>query len=682
MSTSRPNSTPPGSFRKDERGAPVFEGSAAPLRLCAVEFLNGRPLYHSLVGPQAPRWADGRPLFEVRTELPSVCATQMAADDCDLALVPVAAYADHPDWEVVPGIGIGCQGPVETVVVVSNVPWNEIERVHLDDASRSSALLLRILLAEDGLEPQLVAATHGEGQSLVRDKDAALIIGDAAFGVRANFEYVYDLGDLWFQRTALPFVFAFWAARPGLLRPEHVEALQWARDRSLGKYAESIAREYRSARLESGAEALPEHHYGNYLRRTIRYGLETHQREGLVEFLARARDQRLVTIAGLGEDEEIHVRFAGVAVPEKLTAARQRRHAPLDVDELLGRAAAGGRLDLAEGIYLYEHADVMALGEAADARRRALHGHGIVTYIIDRNVNYTNVCVTRCKFCNFYVPPVRADGYVHSKQVLAQKFRETEQLGGIQILLQGGLNPELGLTYYEDLFRWTKANFSLKLHALSPTEILHIAQIEGLSVHDVLARLQAAGMDSLPGGGAEVLDDEIRNRISPFKNSTEEWLEVMRQAHRLGMRSSATMVFGFQETSEHLLLHMDRLRSLQDETGGFTAFIAWPFQADGTRLKLRDDTSPFRYLRIQALARLYLDNIPNIQVSWPTLGPEVGEIALRFGANDFGSVMIEENVVSQAGAHFMMTAQEIETHIRQAGFEPRRRTMDYSLASV
>jgi cyclic dehypoxanthinyl futalosine synthase len=361
--------------------------------------------------------------------------------------------------------------------------------------------------------------------------------------------------------------------------------------------------------------------------------------------------------------------------------ARKRRSEPLDVDSILERAANGQRIDLAEGIYLYESAPLMRLGEAADRRRVALHDDGVVTYIIDRNVNYTNYCVTRCKFCNFYVPPTdkTGRGYVLSKDQLAEKFRETEALGGIQILLQGGLNPELGLDYYEDLFRWTKRNFKLKLHALSPTEIIHIAQIEDLSVKQVLERLKAAGMDSLPGGGAEILDDEIRNRISPFKNSTDEWLAVMRAAHELGMRSSATMVFGFQETAEHILLHMDRLRSLQDETGGFTAFITWPFQADGTRLKLRDDTSAFRYLRVQALARLYLDNIPNIQVSWPTLGPEIGEIALRFGANDFGSVMIEENVVSTAGAHFMMTAQEIERHIRFAGFEPRRRTMKYEL---
>jgi cyclic dehypoxanthinyl futalosine synthase len=250
-------------------------------------------------------------------------------------------------------------------------------------------------------------------------------------------------------------------------------------------------------------------------------------------------------------------------------------------------------------------------------------------------------------------------------------------LGGVQILLQGGVNPALRIGYYEDLFRWSKANFPLALHALSPEEVSFIARLENLSIRRVLERLVAAGLDSLPGGGAEILDDEIRHRISPLKCSTDTWLAVMREAHLLGLRSSATMVFGFGETAEHIVRHLDRLRALQDETGGFTAFICWPFQAEGTRLRLHDDTSAHRYLRVFALARLYLDNVANLQVSWPTMGPAIGQIALRFGGNDFGSVMIEENVVSQAGAVHALSAEDIERFIRGAGFVPRRRNMRY-----
>jgi cyclic dehypoxanthinyl futalosine synthase len=660
-----------------------------PLRVRAVSFLNAHPLYLPLV-EQPPTHEDGLPLFEVQTALPSACADQLAAGDCDLALVPVAAYARHPEWEVVPDIAIACRGAVQTVVVVSEVPLEHVRRIHMDEASRTSAILLQILLRARGLEPTLVPAAHGTGAAAARGTDGALIIGDAAFGIGREFPHVLDLGAEWFTHTGLPMVFAFWAARPGALEHVHVQALQAARDRGL-RNAEAYARAYRDSRLQAGLDAADENFYANYLRRSIRHDLDAYERQGLIEFLTRAREASLVPQPETSEDEDdgMHVRFASHGYA-RVEAARRRAPArgPMRCEPLLEHAAAGGRLDLAEGMFLYENADTMALGDAADRRRHALHPEGVVTYIIDRNVNYTNVCTARCKFCNFYVPPegVKSKGgYVLDREELARKFSETEALGGVQILLQGGLNPALDLAWYEDFFRWTKQNFRLRLHALSPTEIIHIAHLEDLSVREVLERLRAAGMDSLPGGGAEILHDEIRNRISPFKNTTQEWLDVMRVAHELGMKTTATMVFGFQETAEHVFVHFDRLREVQDaalERGGpgrFTAFITWPFQADGTRLKLRDDTSAWRYLRIQALARLYLDNIPNIQVSWPTLGPEVGEVGLRFGANDFGSVMIEENVVSQAGAHFMLTSEQIEHHIRQAGFTPARRNMEYRL---
>ncbi|MEM9460209.1 MAG: cyclic dehypoxanthinyl futalosine synthase [Myxococcota bacterium] len=651
-----------------------------PLRICTVSFLNARPLYWSLFD-RPPVGDDGQPLFTVQEALPAECARRLAADECDVALVPVASYLEHPEWEVVPEIAIAARGAVQTVVVLSQVPLREVTTIHLDAASRSSVLLLRTLLASEGLSPTLVTAPHGEGAGRVQGTEAALVIGDAAFDPPGDFAHRIDLGTQWLTLTGMPMVFAFWAAQPGRLTEAHVAALHTARDRGL-KYAEEIAGRYRRKKLEAGAPVLDENFYANYLRRTIRYRLDAWEREGLVEYIARSHE------LGLHDAGDVHVRFAAREHQDVAAARRDRPRAQaLDVDALLARAAAGERLSLAEGIVLYEQADTLALGDAADRRRQALHPDGVVTYIIDRNVNYTNVCTARCKFCNFYVPPTRKtqEGYVHSKEVLGQKFRETEALGGVQILLQGGLNPDLGLAWYEDLFRWTKQNFRLKLHALSPTEIIHIAHLEDLSVREVLVRLRAAGMDSLPGGGAEMLHDEVRNRISPFKNTTDEWLDVMRQAHALGMRSTCTMVFGFQETAEHTLVHLHRLRQVQDEAlarggqGRFTAFIAWPFQAAGTRLKLRDDTSAWRYLRTQALSRLYLDNIDNIQVSWPTLGPAIGEVALRFGANDFGSVMIEENVVSQAGAHFMLTAEQIEHHVRAAGFTPRRRNMQYQL---
>ncbi|TPV95588.1 MAG: dehypoxanthine futalosine cyclase [Myxococcales bacterium FL481] len=638
-----------------------------PIVVHAVSFLNARPLLRGLEA--AARESGGREI-QLRTDLPSACADDLAAGRCDVALIPVASCLDHPEWEIVPGVAIGCRGPVDTVVLAAAVPLEQVEHVLLDAASRTSNRLVEMLLRERGVTASFEIAEHRTGESRIRGTTAALVIGDAAFGIGARHAYTYDLGQWWFESTRLPFVFAVWAARPGVLTPEVVEVFEQVADKNRRRYAERIAGEYRAERLALGEPCEPEHVYANYLRKVIRYRLDTATREGLVEFLAQACGS-----TSAEDDDRVHLQFAGA---QHTTASIARRpRTPFDLERVVAKVHAGERLEFDEGIFLYENAPLLTLGEAADHRRKQLHPDAVVSYIVDRNVNYTNVCVTRCQFCNFYTPPGGKNGYVLSKDQLAEKFRETEALGGVQILLQGGLNPELGLAYYEDLFRWTKANFSLKLHALSPTEIVHIADMENLSVRDVLRRLQSAGMDSIPGGGAEILDDEIRSRISPFKNGTEEWLDVMRQAHALGMRSTATMVFGFQETTEHIVAHLDRLRALQDETDGFTAFIVWPFQAENTRLKLRDDTSPARYLRLQALARLYLDNIPNIQVSWPTLGPEIGELALRFGANDFGSVMIEENVVSTAGAHFMLTAQQIEHHIRQAGFTPARRNMQY-----
>jgi cyclic dehypoxanthinyl futalosine synthase len=364
-------------------------------------------------------------------------------------------------------------------------------------------------------------------------------------------------------------------------------------------------------------------------------------------------------------------------VGPRASRGKTRGSAARSLDSLLADAADGERLAFEDGQRLYESASLYDLGQAADARRRSLHPRGVVTYIIDRNVNYTNACTTACQFCNFYRPPGDARIHTLTREELGQKLQETVDLGGIQVLLQGGVNPALGLAYFEELFRWMKANFPIAIHGLSPEEVRNLAEREGLTIASVLERLIAAGLDSVPGGGAEILDDEIRRRISPNKCSVATWLDVMRQAHRLGLRTTATMVFGFGETADHLIGHLDKVRALQDETAGFTAFICWSFQAEGTKLPLRDDTTATRYLRTLALARLYLDNFPNVQVSWVTMGPAAGQTGLRFGGNDFGSAMIEENVVAQAGAIFKLSAADIEGYVRAAGFTPRRRNMRY-----
>lgn len=335
------------------------------------------------------------------------------------------------------------------------------------------------------------------------------------------------------------------------------------------------------------------------------------------------------------------------------------------------------RISFQEGVDLYNNADILELGRMADNIRREKHPENIVTFVIDRNINYTNICTCKCKFCAFYKNENEEGGYVISKEELAQKIQETLDLGGSQILLQGGLHPEYQIDFYKDMLKFMKT-FPVWLHAFSPPEIHHIAKKSGLTVAETIKRLRAAGLDSIPGGGAEILDDEARKNVSPNKINSAAWLSVMEEAHKQGLKTTATMMFRKQDAAEIIIGHFDKIRSLQDKTGGFTAFIPWPFQPGNSELD-DDSVTAIEYLRVLALARIYLDNIPNIQVSWVTQGAKVAQIGLFFGGNDFGSVMIEENVVRAAGANFRLKTEEIKHIIKTAGFIPKIRNMQYDI---
>ena len=348
--------------------------------------------------------------------------------------------------------------------------------------------------------------------------------------------------------------------------------------------------------------------------------------------------------------------------------------------DLQDRIASGGRLSADEALELYRQAPTHWLGRMADAVRRRKHTEGVVSYIIDRNVNYTNVCVARCNFCAFYRPVGHGDGYVLSFDEIFRKIDETIALGGGQLLLQGGHNPDLPIAWYEDLFRAVKQRYpAFRLHALSPPEVLHLARTSRLAVPAVIERLISAGLDSIPGGGAEILVDRVRKLLNCYsKASADEWLDVMRHAHRAGLRTTATMMYGTVETDEERVEHLLRLRALQDDTGGFTAFIAWSYQPQHTERGGVEATG-VEYLRTLAIARLVLDNFDNIQASWVTQGGKVGQLSLAFGANDMGSVMIEENVVRAAGAAYCMDEVEIVRNVEDAGFVARRRNMHYEM---
>jgi cyclic dehypoxanthinyl futalosine synthase len=352
----------------------------------------------------------------------------------------------------------------------------------------------------------------------------------------------------------------------------------------------------------------------------------------------------------------------------------------MNVQELARKVSDGGRVSAAEALVLYQHAPTHLLGSLADQIRLRKHPGRAVTYIIDRNVNYTNVCVARCNFCAFYREVGATDGYVLGFDEIFRKIDETREVGGVQLLLQGGHNPDLPLTWYEDLFRAVKARYpEFRLHALSPPEVIHLSRLSALSVPDVIERLIAAGLDSIPGGGAEILVDRVRRLLHCYGKATaDEWLDVMRHAHVRGLRTTATMMYGTVETPEERIEHMMRLRDLQDETGGFTAFITWSYQPQHTELGGIEATG-IDYLRTLALARIVLDNFDNLQASWVTQGGKVGQLSLAFGANDMGSVMIEENVVRAAGAAYCMDEIEIVRNVEDAGFTAKRRNMHYEV---
>jgi cyclic dehypoxanthinyl futalosine synthase len=353
---------------------------------------------------------------------------------------------------------------------------------------------------------------------------------------------------------------------------------------------------------------------------------------------------------------------------------------------VIDKVLDGERITGEDALELY-HLPLNELGQLADQRRqmakaRAFEGRGneIVTYIVDRNINYTNVCDVYCKFCAFYRTEKDADHYVLSHEQIDRKIDELVAIGGIQILMQGGHHPKLGIDYYLDLLHHIREKYpQINIHAFSPPEFNHFAEVFRMPMREVIQKFKDAGLGSIPGGGGEILVDRVRNRISPLKCNSGQWLEVMRIAHELGLNSSATMMFGHVEKIEERIEHLERLRELQDQTGGFTAFICWTFQPENVVLKATPVGSA-EYLRTQALARIYLDNIENLQSSWVTQGPRIGQIALRYGANDFGSVMMEENVVSQAGTSFRISREEIERLIAEAGFEPRTRNNWYELS--
>ncbi len=622
--------------------------SGGKLRALGVAYLNARPLWESLKDD---------PRLDLGLARPSELARSLAENEADVGLLPVAAAATIGDLRLLRNMAVGARGKVRSVAIVAERPIHELESIALDLSSRTSVVLARLLLTRRKLTPRLFGADPATAVASVKERTGALVIGDAALDVESRFVHRLDLAEDWFAWTGLPFVFAAWFARAGAVDAEQEDMFRVAKQKGLAR-VDAIAAEH------SARSGLDEASLRSYLTESIRYDLGDEELKGLERFWSEAASAGLLPRTSARFDE-----------PNKPAPPRA------SLDTLLSRAAEGERLSAAEGERLLREGSLFELGLAADAVRRRKHPDGVVTYIVDRNVNYTNVCTTSCRFCAFYRPVGHPEGYVLSREVLGQKLQEVVDAGGVQILLQGGLNPELRIGWYEDLFRWMKKEYRLGLHALSPEEILHIARMETLSVRQVLERLHAAGLDSVPGGGAEILVDRVRRKIAKTKCTSEEWLGVMRDAHQMGLRSSATMMYGTVDTPADRIQHLVKIRDLQDETGGFTAFFCWDYQFEqGTHLEPGDNGTHL-YLRTQAVARLMLDNVDHVGASWVTQGPAVGQVALRFGADDFGSVMFEENVVSSAGTTFGINADKIEGRIHEAGFRAVRRNVRYEWLS-
>lgn len=348
------------------------------------------------------------------------------------------------------------------------------------------------------------------------------------------------------------------------------------------------------------------------------------------------------------------------------------------IKRIAAKVLKAGRIEASEGLALLKDADLLTLGELANSIRRRLHPDRLVTFVVDRNINYTNICVNKCKFCAFYRTEDSPEAYVLTRDEIFRKIDETVAQGGTQILMQGGVHPDLGIDYFEDLFSSIKARFAVQIHSLSPAEITYLAVKAGISIRDTLDRLRSSGLDSIPGGGAEILVDRVRKKVSPNKIRWRQWADVMKAAHEMSMPTTATMMFGSLETQKEIVEHLVRLRQIQDETHGFTAFIPWTFQPGNTELGGKAATA-VEYLKTLALSRIMLDNFQNVQASWVTQGAKIAQVALEFGANDFGSTMIEENVVAAAGITFRMTRKEIVNLIHDAGYEAAQRDTRYNI---
>lgn len=640
------------------------------IRVVAADFLNSLPLTIEVADDE---------MFEFAYVVPSEGARRLAEDEAEIALLPVAALAEIGGLEVIPGPCIGANGRVDSVLIVSDCPLDRIERLWVDDASRTSVILAKIFL--DAVGKRDIPFIRRDGLSIpsaVKGNDAGLLIADVAFRQSRQFRYRHDLADAWKRLTGKPFVFAVWAARPGYLTSDLVERFN-------ARFWDGLASKHRIIDDWSARHGADPVSVAEYLDERLQFHLSRDAWNGLSEFFRIASNKRLLPDAHLefaerARSDTSDVMSFGIYTPEVVPFSRT-----YGIDRILSRAQAGRRISIHDAERIYGEAELTELSEVAHSIRCRMNPGDGVSYIIARNINYTNICNVDCNFCGFYRSndPRRKgydEGYVLTRVQIRAKMNELADAGGVQVLMQGGVNPNLPLDYYTQLFRWMKSEWpQIQLNNLSADEVLGLCPNRSTTeIAYVLHALRESGLDTLAGAGAEILVDRVRKRVSYKKSRSSIWLEVMRQVGKMGMKASATMLYGMGETVRDRFVHLQKIRQLQDEVSPFMVFITWPYQK-GAEQKLKSfDASGATYLRLQAVSRIFFDNIQHIMCSWVTQGPDIGQVALYYGADDFGSVMFEENVVSASGTTFRMDADSMEHYISQAGFRPFRRTGNFS----
>ncbi len=629
------------------------------LKLGSISFTNSLPVDLGIISGRVAVNAD------IVSDVPVKLNNAMLRGDLDISPVSSLFFAQNKDkFAVLPELCISSGSAVDSVLLISRKPVYDLNdsRIAVTGKGRTTPALLKILLSEK-LNIQAQFETHDAQGEWPEGFDAILVIGDEALAWKerafAGSLHVWDLAEEWRLWTGLPFVFALWVVRREVLERNKEEVLKVH-----GALLQS--REWGLSHMEDVRRAalartsLSEATVASYFRR-LSYSFAEEQKKGFDLFCEKA------------------LKF------EKVEKALNQKNS---VEDLLKKALNGERVSIEEGVKLYEEADLFDLGYAANELnlRKNPESRYRATFVVDRNINYTNYCYTLCKFCAFYrLPGDKNEGYLRTHEEIFHKIDELIAIGGTQVLLQGGHNPALGIEYYEDIVRVLHERYpQVHIHSFSASEVWHICKVSKMTPKEVLMRLKAVGLNSLPGGGAEILVDRVRQMVSPLKTKVSEYFEVHRAAHEVGLISTSTMVYGLGETIEERMMHFDAYRRVQDETHGFRAFIPWSFESESTEMAMPRQTGS-EYLRMLALSRIMLDNIQHLQAGWVTEGPKLSQIALGYGADDFGGILMEENVVSATKSDKLysgVTKEEAIRLIRETGKLPSQRNTNYEIVKT